>query len=332
MGKILRSGLCLMMLLMMLTGCGPSTVSDTRIKEELLNLSDVKNYVDTVDTITVLSKQESNKTIDLQLSVQYDSLTCGMMANVTLNFTKKGWNWVLSDHTFEVVSISAKQDPSVQAATIDVIRKISEGMVNNHSSGIYYVEPKGYSLKSLNSDKEHGKATLVVQEEYKDATWGERAEYTVNAEFVFKKGWVYTLTDWAHIQTMKWKGSYDFEFTNWSDMSQWGHDMPTDSFFTVGDKITDLKIDGDLTIIDRMNGDQTATIPTVSFTFKGQSYQFTPEIEDKGRILRIVVDPSSPYYGFFSLVYLSASQYDNRITPAYLLDAGEFTGTLIRKP
>lgn len=320
MRRTIKIMLSMIVAVILLAACQTATISDATLKEDLLNLSEVQNKVDTVNKLSILSKTQTDETINFKLNVEYGSITERLVTDITLVYENKSGKWVLNDHSFTIVKAIPKQEPSALAATIDVIRSVSEGLFWH--GNVIWVDPKGYNLVSKSVDMENGTASLLIEEHYQDANWSEKVEYKVDAVYQFQKGWIYNLIGWTHTITMAWAGTYDIPFTG-SGLS--------DSLFSAGQKIDGLIINGNCVITEGMHAAYMIIPLAVSFTFHGVSYNLNPQVEDRGKSLYIPIN-NNYVDNFFYLLYRSASQFDNSVTPSFSVSTEYGEGTMTKQP
>jgi len=255
-----------------LSGCGDSGLSNKQLKEDILNLNELALVTD-INELTVIEKVQDKINLVYKLDTTLESYNSFAKANINLNYTKTNGKWVLSGNTISIVSVSAKNDPSVTQAVKSIIKPISERLLNHWGNG-YQAE---YKLTSSTGSKESGMMTIVISEKYSDDYYTVGADYTLDAVYDFKTGWSYTLKDWVYTETMKWAGTYN---VTWTQSDPGWPSGETSKNFGVGDKINGLKIVGTGSSILHM--DETKEIQNdyvITFTYKDKDYRVLPIIE-----------------------------------------------------
>lgn len=278
-----------------LSGCGDSGLSNKRLKEDILNLNELA-LVKKINDLKVIEKIHEDDKLVYKLDLTLDSYNSFAKANIILNYTKTSGKWVLSGNTINIISASAKSDPSVTQAAKSIIKPISESLLNHWGNG-YQAE---YKLSSSTGNKESGVMTLVISEKYSDDTYTVGVDYTLDAVFDFKTGWNFTLKDWVYNETMKWAGTYNVTWTQ----SEPGYPSgQTSMYFVEGDKIIGLKIEGTGSL--KLHMDKTEEIQNdyvITFTFKDKYYRVLPTFGWSIIMLRFKLD-SDPHSDWLDLTY-----------------------------
>lgn len=267
----------------LLSGCGDFGISNKRLEEDILSLNDLA-LITKINEMTVIEKTQENSTLVYKLDATLDSYNYVAKVNIILNYTKTSGKWILSGNTIDIVSVGAKNNPSVSLVVSRVIKPISEGLLNHWLNGY---QPE-YKLSSSTGSKESGVMTIIISEDYFDDTYSVGVNYTLDAVFDFKTGWNFTLKDWVYTETMKWAGTYDVTWTRSEPGFPSGE---TSKHFVEGDKIIGLKIEGTGSLSNHM--DKTKEIQNdyvITFTFKDKDYRVLPSFDWSVTNLRFKLD------------------------------------------
>lgn len=286
-----------------LSGCGDSGLSNKQLKDDILNLQDLALVTD-INELTTIEKVQDKTNLTYKLDTTLESYNSFAKANIILNYTKTNGKWVLSGNTINIVSASAKSDPSVTQAVKSIIKPISERLLNHWGNG-YSAE---YKLTSSTGSKESGMMTIVISEEYSDDFYTVGADYTLDAIYDFKTGWNLTLKDWVYTETMKWAGTYNVTWTR----SEPGYPSgQTSMYFVEGDEILGLRIEG-LGFL-KLHMDETKEIQNdyvITFTFKNKDYRVLPTFDWSIMNLGFKLD-SDPHSDRIDLTYYAVLPEDS---------------------
>ena len=280
-----------------LSGCSSSTISTQRLEQDILDIKELA-LINNVKEMNIITKTESGTSLEYKLSTTLESYNYSAIADITLNYEKNAGDWDLSDHQVDIVSISAKNDPSINAAVSKVIANVSNGLLNHpHLLGVNQT----YTLLSSTGSKESGLMSLVIGEVFEDDYMTIDVKYMVDAVYDFQTGWNFTLTDWVYTENMRWFGTYDL---TWTRSEPQFSDLPTNLYFAVGDQIQDINISGELLRIIRMDKTEIySNTLRVQYRFKGKDYDLIPIVDDSTTTSLTIVFDNNPNESFMTFKY-----------------------------
>jgi hypothetical protein len=312
---------------MTLGGCSSSVINNQRLKQDILDIKDLA-LISSIKEMSIITKTESDTSLEYKLSTTLESYNFSATADITLHYLKNSDTWDLSDHQVDIVSISAKNDPSVSVAVSKVIAKVSNGLLNHPSLlGVNQT----YTLLSSTGSKESGLMSLVIGEVFEDDYMTIDVKYMVDAVYDFQIGWNFTLTDWVYTESMKWAGIYDLTWTRFEPQFP---GLPTNLFFAVGDQIQDIKVTGELSIIRHMDKTEvTNNTLRLQYSFKGKEYDLIPTVDNSTNVINVEFD-TIPYESFIRIVYFTRSRdyTDPYYHPFECSASRDLIGTLVPQP
>jgi hypothetical protein len=286
----------LILLVISLSGCSSSTINNQRLEQDILDIKELA-LINSVKEMNIITKIESDTSFEYKLRTTLESYNYSAIADITLYYEKNSGAWDLSDHQVDIVSISAKNDPSVSVAVSKVIAKVSNGLLN-HPSLIGVSQT--YTLLSSTGSKESGVMSLVIGEVFNDDHMTIDVKYMVDAVYDFQTGWNFTLTDWVYTENMRWSGTYDL---TWTRSEPQFPGLPTNLYFAVGDQILGLYISGESSYVRHM--DQTEIFNNtlrVQYSFKGKDYDLIPIVDNSTTSFTVVFD-NNPNESFITFNY-----------------------------
>jgi len=309
MKKLLLSLSILILSVISLSGCNSATISTQRLEQDILDIKELA-LINSVKEMNVITKIESDTSFEYKLRTTLESNNYSAIADITLYYEKNAEAWDLSDHQVDIVSLSAKNDPSVSVAVTKVIAKVSNGLLNHpHLIGV----SQTYTLLSSTGSKESGLMSLVIGEVFEDDHMTIDVKYIVDAVYDFQTGWNFTLKDWVYTEKMNWSGTYDL---TWTRSEPQFPDLPTNLYFAVGDKIQDFYITGESSYVRHM--DQTELFSNtlrVQYNFKGKDYDLIPTVDNSTTSFTVEFD-NVPHESYIVFNYYTRSR--DYIDPNYL--------------
>jgi len=315
------------MSVMTLGGCSSSVISNQRLKQDILDIKDLA-LISSIKEMSIITKTESDTSLEYKLSTTLESYNFSATADITLYYLKNAGAWNLSDHQVDIVSISAKNDPSVAVAVTEVIGKVSDGLLNHPSLlGVNQT----YTLLSSTGSKESGLMSLVIEEDFEDDYMTIDVKYMVDAVYDFQTGWNFTLTDWVYTENMRWFGTYDLTWTRFEPQFP---GLSTNLYFAVGDQIQDIYITGELLRVMRMDKTEIySNTLRVQYNFKGKDYDLIPIVDNSTTTSFTVEFDNVPHEAYMVFNYYTHPRdyTDPNYRPFDCYAPHEMYGTLVHR-
>ena len=262
MRKLLIGLFSSLLLLTSLSACSSNAITNKRLEADILSLEDL-SLITKVDNLSIIEKTQDASKSDYKISASLNAANFTATADISLNYTKTNDQWNLSSSTVEIIRVVPKNDPTLVAAVSQVVSSISNKILDSTFIG---ANSKRFKLDSMNSDKENGKATMVISESYDDGVFSMDATYTVEAKYDMKLGWSYEIKDWISHETTHWSGTYDIKFLEDPDFPGGA----LNHFYTIGVDASNIRITGDATVIQQFNKTEIfSSSVNVSFMYNG---------------------------------------------------------------
>jgi hypothetical protein len=315
------------MSIMTLGGCSSSNITNQRLKQDILDIKELA-LISSVKEMNIITKTESDTSLEYKLSTTLESYNYSATADITLHYLKNAGAWNLSDYQVDIVSISAKNDPSINVAVTKVIANVSNELLNHPNLlGVNQT----YTLLSSTGSKESGLMSLVIGEVFEDDYMTIDVKYMVDAMYDFQTGWNFTLTDWVYTENMRWFGTYNLTWTRFEPQFP---GLSTNLYFAVGDQIQDISISGELLRIIRMDKTEIySNTLRVQYHFKGKDYDLIPIVDNSTTTSLTIVFDNNPNESFMIFSYYTRPRdyTDPNYQPFDCYAPHEMYGTLVHR-
>lgn len=303
---------------MTLGACSPSISNQQLIKDMLLI---PKLYpMDEVKDLTIIQKTSTESEIDYKLSATLISDSIEITADISMSYTKVDAQWEMSKSTVNIVNILAYDPPTLDLAFASVTDY--EWIVSHQLS--FTSDIRSLSLKSIEDDLAHGKATLFIVSSYKDANFESEIVFEIEAVYDYEKGWGTRLVDYSSSETMRWEGTYEI---SWTEKEPSGM-IPPSPYFQIGVAIPNIVLSGTTTKQTHMDGTgERIDNVEMKIWIKGKDYTlkgYSPDIQRQTNLISFKF--LEGYGGVISLEY---NPFNERFPSGIIASSDAINGELI---